>query len=47
LKSFKWHFNQSAIDGAGSLDMTESTFATDIFSIRRFHEKTRIEAPSH
>jgi hypothetical protein len=47
LRSFKWHLNHGATGCAGSLNMTESTFVNDIFTIRLFHGQVKIGIRSH
>jgi hypothetical protein len=47
LRSFKWYLNHGAISCVGLLNMTESTFANDIFAIRLFHGQAKVEGRSH
>jgi hypothetical protein len=47
LRRFKRHLNQCAIGCAGSLNMTASTFANDIFAIRPFHGQTKVVVRVH
>jgi hypothetical protein len=47
LRSFKWHLNHSATGCPEPLNMRESAFVNDTFTVRRFHGSGKIGVYSH